>query len=299
MLYYVTVCFVQHNESFCFFLLRWHPRCKDLNNVYWWLIFVVFGKRNHFLVWEVKTGYCPKRGCAASCCRGLMSCPAWCRTSERFEVCCIVDIMMTWAIYSKRPIHSQLNWAVLLCDVIPDGKSEYTAQFWQAIAQASELSFPVVFHTENCAFHSGNLTVSSVYLPTPSQGTPLSKMNKREATFAFMKRTDRYRNFGTRHYSNRFIKAAAYDTRTRKHTELTKNWQTWWETCAVSENIQFSFSCSFLHNYTAQFTLEFMGPLRKNSLICYPTHGRLNFVRWCPIFGDLQMGPAHCHPSDA
>ena len=24
-----------------------------------------------------------------------------------------------------------------------------------------------------------------------------------------------------------------------------KNWQTWWETCAVSENIQFSFLCSF------------------------------------------------------
>jgi len=36
-------------------------------------------------------------------------------------------------------------------------------------------------------------------------------------------------------------------TRTRSHTELTKkkNWQTWLETCAVPENIQFSFSCSF------------------------------------------------------
>jgi len=37
--------------------------------------------------------------------------------------------------------------------------------------------------------------------------------------------------------------------RTRRNTELTKkNWQTWWKTCAVPENIQFSFSCSFLHN---------------------------------------------------
>jgi len=35
-------------------------------------------------------------------------------------------------------------------------------------------------------------------------------------------------------------------TSTRRHTELTKkNWQTWWENCAVPENIQFSFSCSF------------------------------------------------------
>ena len=33
-------------------------------------------------------------------------------------------------------------------------------------------------------------------------------------------------------------------TRTRRHTELPKTWQTWRETCAVPENIQFSFSCS-------------------------------------------------------
>ena len=45
-------------------------------------------------------------------------------------------------------------------------KTDYTAQFWKAVAQASELSFPVVFHTENCAVHSGNPTVSSVYLLT-------------------------------------------------------------------------------------------------------------------------------------
>jgi len=37
----------------------------------------------------------------------------------------------------------------------------------KAIAQASELSFPVALHTENCTVHSGNPTVSSVYLQTP------------------------------------------------------------------------------------------------------------------------------------
>jgi len=37
-------------------------------------------------------------------------------------------------------------------------------------------------------------------------------------------------------------------TRTRRHTELTKkNWQTWWETCAVPQNIHFSSSCSFFY----------------------------------------------------
>jgi hypothetical protein len=37
-------------------------------------------------------------------------------------------------------------------------------------------------------------------------------------------------------------------THTRKNTELTKILQTWWENCAVPENIQFGFSCSFLHS---------------------------------------------------
>jgi len=39
--------------------------------------------------------------------------------------------------------------------------------FDRKIVQASELSFLVVFHTENCAFHSGNPTVFSVCLATP------------------------------------------------------------------------------------------------------------------------------------
>ena len=67
----------------------------------------------------------------------------------------------------QHPLRCQLNWTILQCDVIPDGKTEWNVQFWHAIAQASELSFPVVFHTENYAVHSGNPTVSSVYLPTP------------------------------------------------------------------------------------------------------------------------------------
>jgi hypothetical protein len=41
----------------------------------------------------------------------------------------------------------------------------------------------------------------------------------------------------------------------------TRNWQTWWENCAVPENIQFSFSCSFLYSSTAQFNVECMGPV--------------------------------------
>jgi hypothetical protein len=95
-------------------LFRWHPRCKGLNDVYWWLIIVVFGKRNHFLVLEVKTGCCPRRGCAASCCRGR------CRVRPDAEhqnaSKRTVDIMMTWAIYLRRnsvicyPTHGRLSF---------------------------------------------------------------------------------------------------------------------------------------------------------------------------------------------
>ena len=50
-------------------------------------------------------------------------------------------------------------------------------------------------------------------------------------------------------------------TRTRRHTELTKNWQSLRESCAVPENIQFNFSCSFfytvkLHNLTYYMTVK-------------------------------------------
>jgi len=50
-------------------------------------------------------------------------------------------------------------------------------------------------------------------------------------------------------------------TRTRRHTELTKIWQTCWETCAVSENIQFSFSCSFFTQIYWTFYLRVSGAL--------------------------------------
>jgi len=35
----------------------------------------------------------------------------------------------TLLVRLNRPIHSQLNWAILLCDVIPDGKTEQMRSF--------------------------------------------------------------------------------------------------------------------------------------------------------------------------
>jgi hypothetical protein len=69
--------------------------------------------------------------------------------------------------FSKRPIHSQLKWAILLIVVIRDGKNWVNCAVLTGNSARLELSLPVVFHTQNCAVHSGNPTVSSVYLPTP------------------------------------------------------------------------------------------------------------------------------------
>jgi hypothetical protein len=166
----------------------------------------------------------------------------------------------------KHPIHSQLNWAILLCDVIPDGKTEWTAQFWQVIEQASELSSPVVYHTENCAVHSGNPTVSSLYLPTPRWHhlkahlfLTIHSADEDRMMYSFSNTTS-YSTFYAIFSDSITADVASKQqttalflstliTRSRIHTEQNKkkNWQTWWETYAVPENIQFSFSCSFLH----------------------------------------------------
>ena len=161
-------------------------------------------------------------------------------------------------------MHSQLNWAILLCDVIPDGKTEQTAQFWQAITQASELSFPVAFHAQNCAVHSGNPTVSSVYLPTPRwhhlkesvSNSSFSRWASHDIflfKYHFLLNILRFLFFfsdnimadvvSKQQTTALFLSTTV--TRIRRHTELIKNWQTWLETCSVPENIQFSSSCSF------------------------------------------------------
>ena len=97
-----------------------------------------------------------------------------------------------------------------------------------------------------------------------SQGIQPSKMNKREATLAFIEAyrtlpeiwdTENRHSFRiniTADVASKHQRTALFlsttVTRTRRHTELTtKNWNPWWETCAVPENIQFSCSCSFFY----------------------------------------------------
>ena len=67
----------------------------------------------------------------------------------------------------KRPINCQLNWAILLCDVIYDGKNWVNCAVLTDNSAGLRTVLTAVFHTQNCAVHSRNLTVPSAYIPTP------------------------------------------------------------------------------------------------------------------------------------
>ena len=162
----------------------------------------------------------------------------------------------------KRAIHSQLNGAILLCDVIPDGKNWVICAILTSniaglrTVLSSRLSQTEVrsSHRESHSFHSlpADITMAS------SQGTsvssnPFSRWALHDIFLFihhFLLRILRLLFF----FSDNIMDDVASKqqttalffsttvTRTRRHRELTKkNWQIWWETCAVPENIQFSF----------------------------------------------------------
>jgi hypothetical protein len=130
-------------------------------------------------------------------------------------------------------------------------------QFSQAIAQASEPSFPVIFHTQNCAVHSGNPTVSSVYLPTP-QRHHLKALNlnsdEHRMIYSFSNTTS-YSTFDA-FFSSFWItlwpmwlanskwQPCFYPPQSHAQEDTQnwpKNWQTWWgNLCCVREHsVQF------------------------------------------------------------
>jgi hypothetical protein len=147
-------------------------------------------------------------------------------------------------------------------------------QFWQAIVQASELSFPVIFHTENCAVHSGNPSFLSLPADTTmasSQGTCVSSNSfSRWAShdiflfkYQFLLHIVRVVFFFLDNImagvaSNQQTTALFLSTtvtRTRRHTELTKEkWQTWWE------------NLCFAREHSVQFFVQFFYTVKLHSL---------------------------------
>jgi len=119
---------------------------------------------------------------------------------------------------------------------------------------------------QNCAVQSGNPTVTSVYLPTPRWHhlkthpfLAVHSADQHRMIYSFSNTTS-YSTFYAFFSSFRITlwpmrlanskrQPCFYPPQSHAQ-EDTKNWQTWWETCAVPENIQFSFSCSFFTRLT-------------------------------------------------
>jgi hypothetical protein len=136
------------------------------------------------------------------------------------------------------PLHCLLNWAILPCDVIPDGKKWVNGTVLTGNSTGLRTVLPVVFHTENCAFHSVNPTVSSVYLPTPPWHhlKTLNSFSRWASHYMFLSKYHfllhilRFRFFfsdnvmadvASKQQTTGFFLSTVV-TRTRRHTELTK-----------------------------------------------------------------------------
>jgi hypothetical protein len=159
---------------------------------------------------------------------------------------------------------------MLLCDVIPDGKTEETAQFWQAIAQASELSFPVLFHTQLRSSLKESHSVLSLPADNTmgsSQGTQpqlrwashdilffkyYSLLHILHFLFFF---SDYIMDDAARKQQTTALFIPTIVTSTRRHTELTKKKLT---------NLMGNLCCAREH--TVQFFVQFFYTVKLHSL---------------------------------
>ena len=139
--------------------------------------------------------------------------------------------------------------------------------------QALELSFTVVFHTENCAVHSGNPTVSSVYLPTPRwhhlKAHPflaIHSADEHRMIYSFSNTTS-YSTFYVffLHLDNIMADVVSKQqttalflstiiTRTRRHTEIKKK----------LTNLMGNLCCA--REYSVQFFVQFFYTVKLHSL---------------------------------
>jgi len=165
-------------------------------------------------------------------------------------------------MYLKRPIHSQLNWAILLCDVIPDGKNwvkcavltgnsaglrnVLSSRLWHIELRSSlreSHSFRSLPADTTMASSQGTSFSRNPFRRWASHDIFLSKYRILRFLFFF---SDNIMADKASKQQTTALFLSTIVTRARRHTDLTKkNWQTWWEICSVPKNIQFSFSSSF------------------------------------------------------
>jgi hypothetical protein len=121
------------------------------------------------------------------------------------------EFWATWFCL-KRPIHSQLNWAILLCDVIPDRKNWVNCAVLTGnnaglrTALYSRLSHRELrripqFPQFTCRHHDGIISFLAIY-----------SADEHRMTYSFSNTTS---------YTALFLSTIV--TRTRRHTELIKS----------------------------------------------------------------------------
>jgi hypothetical protein len=167
----------------------------------------------------------------------------------------------------KHPLYSQLNWAILLCDVIPDGKNstessfdrqkrrpqncfyqsiftQRTAQFTQGIPQFSP--FTCRHHDGIISRHSNSTSVSSnSFSSWASHYVFHFKYHILLHILAFFlsSRITLWPNW----LAKSKLQPCFYPTQSHAQN-WQKKWQTWRETIPVPENLS-CFSCSFFYTF--------------------------------------------------
>ena len=166
----------------------------------------------------------------------------------------------------ERAVHCQLNWAILLCGVIPDWKNWVNC----AVLTGNSAGLRTVLssrlsHTELRSSLKESHSFLSLYLPTPRwhhlKAHPFlanHSADKHRMIYSFPNATAYstiYAFFSSFRITlwpmwlaNSKRQPCFYPPQSHAQQDTQNwqnNWQTWWETYAVPENIQFSFSCSF------------------------------------------------------
>jgi hypothetical protein len=180
--------------------------------------------------------------------------------------CAIIQLR---GLKNKSPNTLSVTQAILLCDVITDGKNWVNC----AVLTSNNRGLRTVLSSRLSHRElRSSLRESHSFFSSPANTTMASSQGTSVSSNSF----SRWAWHDTFHFNHHFLLhilcflfffsdnimadvaskqqttalfLSTIVTRTRRQTDLKKkNWQTWWETCAVPENIQFSFSCSVLHS---------------------------------------------------
>ena len=169
-----------------------------------------------------------------------------------------------WHRCLKVPVNSQVNWAIFCVKSYLTGKLSKLRSFDRQYRWPQSSPFQSSFTQRTAQFTQGIprfLSLPAHTTMASSQDTSVSSNSFGRWTshdiflfkYHFLLHILRFLSF----FSDNIMADVASKQQTtalfltttaarkRRHKELIKNWYIGWENCAVPENIQFSYSCSF------------------------------------------------------